>query len=514
MTSANDLFRPRREWLLVALLLIIMLLKGVLWSLALPLWQGPDEEDHYNVIQFIGESGRLPDIEDTFLVDEVAMSRQLADVGRLPYAPEQRQVFSQSSFGPGELALANLPLETRFSFDQEAVGKLNKATPLYYMMAAVPYRLFMAGDLLVRAQVQRLFSLLASCGIVVVAYLISRLLFPGNAAMRLTVPTLVAFHPLLTQMTAVISVDGFYVLCYSLLIMLCVLVFRDGLKWRIGLVMGIVFAIGFLTKPTINGFAPLIGLLVVYDWWRSKGRRKEVVWSALVMGLVILGLSGWWMIRSLRINGDLFYFNPVLEGHRIIRNPFFDYGPLAHMLDYYRSVWGGIFVTWWAHFGWLDTALPPWIYDLLRGLTLIALLGLLYGLIRIFLLRPRKVALRILRLRSVQDWKSQPSIASWRGETSNAPLIVWAFLALSIVAPIVLLQVYDLTFWWQYGNGRGLQGRYWLGTIVPMLTFFAAGLLVWVPGRWKGSAHNLLRAGMVLLNFVSLLAFVLPRYYL
>ena len=148
MKRVYDLFESRREWLLIALLLIIMLLKGVLWSLALPLWQGPDEEDHYNVIQFIGESGRLPDVDDTYLIDEVALSRQLADVGRLPYAPEQRQAFSPTPFGPGELALANLPSETRFSFEQEAVGKLNKATPLYYMMAAVPYRLSIKGDLL------------------------------------------------------------------------------------------------------------------------------------------------------------------------------------------------------------------------------------------------------------------------------------------------------------------------------------------------------------------------------
>ncbi len=494
MMSANDLFESRREWLLIALLLIIMLLKGLLWSLALPLWQGPDEEDHYNVIQFIGESGRLPDIADTFLVDEVALSRQLADVGRLPYAPEQRQAFSQTSLGPGEISLSNLPPDTRFGFEQEAVGKLNKATPLYYMIAAVPYRLFIEGDLLVRAQVQRIFSLLMSIGIVVVAYLIARLLFPRNAAMRLTIPTLVAFHPLMTQITAVISVDGFYVLFYSLLILLCILAFRDGFNWRMGLSIGIVFGIGFLTKPTINGFAPLIALLVVLEWWRGKARRREVIWGALVMGVTILAISGWWVIRSLRINNDPFYFNPVLEGHRIIQNPFYDYSPLAHMVDYYRSVYGGIFVTWWAHFGWLDTALPPLTYDLLRVLTMFAILGLLWWLIR--------------------NWNSRPSLTSWRGGSSNAPLFVWAFLALSIIVPVVLLQIYDLTFWWQYGNGRGLQGRYWLGTIVPMLTFFAMGLLVWVPRRWKGAAHNSLRAGMVLLNFFSLVAFVLPRYYL
>lgn len=486
--------QSRREWLLIILLLLIMLLKGVIWSLALPLWQGPDEEDHYNVIQFIGELGRLPDEQDTYLVDEVALSRELADVGRLPYAPEQRQAFTQTSTGPGEVDLAQLPSGTRSSFELQAVGKLNKATPLYYMMAALPYRIFYGGDLLERAQVQRLFSLLMSSGIVVAAYLITRLLFPANAAMRLTIPTLVAFHPMMTQMSAVITVDGFFILFYSLLIMLSIMVFRDGFDWRYGLIIGIVFSVAFLTKPTINGFAPLIGLLVVYDFWRGKERRKQIVWGALAMGIVILALTSWWMIRSLRINDDLLYFNPVLEGHRIIQNPFFDYAPVVHMFDYYRSVWGGMFVTWWAHFGWIDTALPPWVYSLLRIMTFASILGLFVWLLR--------------------NWKKRPSMATWLGGISGAPLVVWVFLALAVLVPVLLLQGYDLIFWWQYGNGRGLQGRYWLGTIVPMLIFFTFGLLVWVPRRWEATAHNALRAGMIVLNFAALLAYVLPRYYL
>jgi 4-amino-4-deoxy-L-arabinose transferase-like glycosyltransferase len=490
----SDSTQSRREWLLIALLLLIMLLKGVLWSLALPLWQGPDEEDHYNVIQFIGEQGRLPDKEDTYLVDEVALSRQLADVGRLPYAPEQRQAFSQNSTGPGEEELKSLPPETRSSFDLQAVGKLNKATPLYYMIAALPYHLFKAGDFFERMQIQRLFALLMSSGIVIVAYLIARLLFPTNVAMRLTIPTLVAFQPMITQITAVVSVDGFYILCYSLLIMLGIMVLRDSFNWRYGAALGIVFAAGFLTKPTLSGYAPIIALLVAYDFWRGEERRKEIVLGAFVMGGVILLLTAWWLLRSLRINNDLFYFNPVLEGHRIIQNPFFDYAPLVHMLDYYQSVWGGIFVTWWAHFGWLDTALPPWVYTLLRLLTFLAISGLAYWIIRY--------------------WHNKPSLGKWRQGTQSAPVVVWFFLALTLIVPIVLLQAYDLTFWWQYGNGRGLQGRYWLGTVVPMLTFLTLGLLVWVPHRWHPAAHNILRSAMVLLNFVSLLAYVLPRYYL
>ncbi len=486
--------QSRREWLLIAMLLLIMLLKGIVWSLALPLWQGPDEEDHYNVIQFIAELGRLPDAQDTYLVDEVVLSRELADVGKVPYAPEQRQAFSKGDTGPGEVELAGLSSSTRSSFDLQAVGKLNKATPLYYMMAVLPYHLFYDGDLMIRAQVQRLFSLLMSSGIVVVAYLITRQLFPNNGAMRLTIPTLVAFQPMMTQMAAVVTVDGFFVLCYSALILLSIKVFRDGFDWKYGMVLGIVFSVAFLTKPTINGFAPLIGLLLLYDFWREKGRRKQVAWGGMVMGLVILALTGWWMVRSLRINNDLFYFNPVLEGHRIIQNPFFNYAPLVHMVDYYRSVWGGMFVTWWAHFGWIDTALPPWVYTLLRLMTFAAILGLAYSLWR--------------------NWKKRPTLERWKGGDSSAPIVVWIFLTLTVIVPVLLLQGYDLIFWWQYGNGRGLQGRYWLGTIVPMLILFTFGLLVWVPKRWESLAHNGLRLGMVLFNFTALMAYVLPRYYL
>jgi hypothetical protein len=484
----------KREWPLVIFLTAIMVLKGVVWTLAFPLWQGPDEDDHYAVIQFIGENSRLPDEADVYLPDEVALSRALADVGRLPYEPEQRQSFSHTAEGPNEAAFAALPAELRTSVEIKATGKLMHATPLYYMMAAVVYRLFDDGDLLARAHIQRLLVVILSSPLVIVAYLIGRTLFPTNAMMRLTIPTLVAFHPMISEITAVISVDGFFFVCYSLLIYLGILVFRDGFTRRYAVAIGVIFAVGVLIKPTLNGFAPLIGLLVAYDWWRDKERRREVVISAVLMAVIIALPVGWWMQRSWRLNGDLFYFNPVVEGHRILQNPFYDYRFWPHMVNYYKSVWGGIFVTWWAHFGWLDTAMPPWIYNLLRGLTVLAIGGLLVHLVR-FRNRP-------------------PTTTAWQQGQSVAPLPIWGFLALTIILPVLLLQFYDLTFWWEYGVGRGLQGRYWLGTAVPMLAFFALGLLLWLPVRLRPLGHIALRTGMVLFNFAALWGYILPRYYL
>ena len=497
MTAAITAADQRREWLLILLLLAIMLVKGAVWALAFPLWQGPDEDDHYAVIQFIGEQGRLPDEADLDLADEIALSRDLADVGRINYRPEQRQSFSNTPEGPGEAALAALPPATRSSAPQlGAVGKLLHATPIYYALAAIPYRLVgYESDLLVRAMVQRLLVVLLSSPIVIAAYLLTRLLLPNQPLLRITVPVLVAFHPQLTQMTAVISVDGFFFLIYTLLIYLSVRVLQDGLTLRRTLAIALTFALGVLVKPTLNGFAPLVALVVAYEWWRRRGSRARVVWLAVLMNALILLPVGWWMQRSWRLNGDLFYFNPVVEGHRIILNPFYDYGFFTHMADYYRSVWGGIFVTWWAHFGWLDTALPPVVYTILRLLTFLAIAGLL---------------LQLWRMRR-RGW---PTWTAWQAGGGPAPLPVWGFLALTLLVPVLLLQFYDLTFWWEYGVGRGLQGRYWLGTVVVMLTFWAVGLLCLLPARWRPAGHQLLRVGMVVLNVVSLLGYILPRYYL
>lgn len=496
-----DSYEKRLIWLLF----FIMIVKGALWSLAFPLWQGPDEDDHYAVIQFIGELGRLPAEGDEILPDEITLSRQIADVGRLDYNPEQRQPFSATAVGPHETQFSELPPAVRQSFELGSVAKLTHATPFYYMAASLVYRLFADGDLLWRVQVQRLLAVLVGSPLVWVAYWTARELFPAprppHHALRLTIPTLVAFHPLMTEITAVVSADGLLILCYSLLIYQSILVFKRGLTRPLAVAMAITFVVGNLTKPTLNGYVPLVALLVGYDWWRGRERRWAIFTHAALMNALIIPPMAWWMQRSLRLNNDLFYFNPVVKGHRILQNPFYEYGLWQHAADFYQSIWGGMFVTWWAHFGWLDTPLPPWVYDLLRGLTVAAVLGLAIGLVR-YLIQTRALPAR-------------PSpLTAWQAGTQAAPPVVWGFLALTLLVPVALLQVYDLSFWWQYGNGRGMQGRYWLGTIIPMLTFFTVGLLVWVPRRWHTAAHHLLRLSLITLNFASLFFYILPRYYL
>jgi hypothetical protein len=276
------------------------------------------------------------------------------------------------------------------------------------------------------------------------------------------------------------------------------LVFKRGLTTPLALAIGLTFVIGNLTKPTLNGYVPLVILLVLYELWHRPEARWAIIGRTILMNSVIIPPMLWWMNRSLRLNNDLFYFNPILKGHRVLQNPFYDYTITQHALDFYQSIWGGMFVTWWAHFGWLDTPLPPWMYDVLRGLTILAIVGLLVGLGRYWL-----------------NWAVEsPRFGQWTAGRQAAPLVVWLFLALTLLIPVFLLQGYDLIFWWEYGNGRGMQGRYWLGTIIPMLLFFVVGLLQLLPRSTHFLAHQFLRVGIIVLNFASLLFYILPRYFL
>ena len=60
---------------------LALLLNGLLWSAATPLWQGPDENGHFAATQFVSEHLRLPGHDDSFGADAVLLAADLADGG-------------------------------------------------------------------------------------------------------------------------------------------------------------------------------------------------------------------------------------------------------------------------------------------------------------------------------------------------------------------------------------------------------------------------------------------------
>lgn len=144
----------------ICMLLILVFVNGVLWAVAVPLWQAPDEPSHFGTIAFIAEHGQLPAATDCFYSDEILLSMDKMQTRSVAFYPNDRQVFSDSFEGPGEKAIRSLSAATRTSVELGKISTAMHQPPLYYLLGAGVYRLFYHADLLGRATAVRVFSVL------------------------------------------------------------------------------------------------------------------------------------------------------------------------------------------------------------------------------------------------------------------------------------------------------------------------------------------------------------------
>jgi len=476
----------RRERVGLALLLLLTLINGLLWSAATPLWQGPDEDGHFAATQFVAEHLRLPGHDDGLRADELVLAADLADTGKLHNHPELRQAFGDRETGPHEAELRTLDPATRTLYTAGAPGKLNHTSPLYYMLGAGIYRLAYGADLLGRVFAVRFFSVILTALMVLASYFLTAEVLPGRHAVALTVAAMVSFQPMLSFVGSVVNNDILLNLITTVAIWLLVRMWRRGITVRRAAILGAALGLGMLAKPLIAGLALPVAWVFAREWWQRRGERYRVVLLGLVTLVVALILCGWWQVRSFDLNDGEIYMNEVKKGYRVITDPFFDYRghPWQHTVDYYASIVGGVWSSYWAAFGWLDTPAAPAYYRAIDAVTLLGLLGLAVYLVR-----------RLHRRAWVEI---------------GVPLLLIA----AVLSPVVMMHVYDYTYWNEYGVGRGLQGRYFFGQMAALFFLLLAGLLTLLPKRWHGAAHIVLRAGMVVANFYCLLQAVLPRYYL
>ena len=475
-----------RNYPAITLLLLLTLLNGLLWSAATPLWQGPDEDGHFAATQFVAEHLRLPGHDDGFRADELVLAADLADTGKLHNHPELRQAFSEGETGPQEAALRALDPVTRTSYAIGAPGKLNHTSPLYYMLGAVVYRLAYDADLLGRVFAVRFFSVALTALMVLVSYLLVAEVLPGQHDAALTAAALVSFQPMLSFVGSVVNNDILLNLIATAATWALVRMWQHGITGRRAIALGTALGLGMLTKPLIAGLALPVAWVFAREWWQRRGERRRVILLGLLSLAVALALCGWWLVRSFDLNDGELYMNEVKKGYRVVTEPLFDYRghPWQHTVDYYASTAGGVWSSYWAAFGWLDTPAAPAYYRAIDAVTLLGLAGL---------------AVYTLRAARRRAW----------GEMGMTLLLMAV-----VLSPVVMMHIYDYTYWNEYGVGRGLQGRYYFGQMAALFVLLLTGLLTLLPQRWHGAGHLALRIGIIAANFYCLLQVMLPRYYL
>jgi 4-amino-4-deoxy-L-arabinose transferase-like glycosyltransferase len=465
------------------LLLTAVLLNGLLWSIASPLWQGADERAHYAAIQFIGESLRLPDSEDIYMSDEAVASEHLIEYQRAVFKPDQRQDFSATSTGPNEEKIRALPVELRTSFESQETSTAMTLPPLYHLFAVVAYRLVYNDHIMARGFAVRLTSV---CFAVLAAWACicaSREIFPEDSLMQQTLSLIFSFHPMFSFLGSVINPEILLILEITLLTYIGARIVRHGLNgWRAG-ALGLVLAAGMMTRPQIWAMGlPLLYIFLIVIF-RQKVRAARPI---LIMVVATAAAAGWWLIRSYEVNQSMFsrdFSDPRISLGQVPRP---DYLPWQYVTEYGGQLWGWLFDTYWGAFGHTLTQFPGSWYDVLRVVVVVACIGI--GRHLIGHLRNRR-------------WGRQD--------------MVFGFLGLCIIAVPVAL---GASGYWAMRQGisehfQPAKGRYFIGPLVSQMAFLALGITAILPGRIKPWGHILLRLFFVLLNVGSLLLVVIPRYY-
>jgi 4-amino-4-deoxy-L-arabinose transferase-like glycosyltransferase len=388
---------------------LIAIVNAACWSLITPPFQAPDEPSHFAYVQLLAEAGRLPSNSQGDVSQEEEKVVKALNQQGVEWHPEVGAVSSRQ-------ALRELHEALTLPFNRVGPGGAGVAAsepPLYYVLATIPYHLASSGTLLDRLEAIRLLSALMAGLTALFAFLFVRELLPGVRWAWTVAGLGVALTPVLAFTSSAVTPDAMLSAVSAATFYCLACAFRRGLTRRRAVAIGVVTAIGFLTKLNFIGLAPgaMLGLVVLgFRGVREPpGLRARRAFGsmAIAMGIALSPVG-------IYVAGNL------LEHHSVLglvsraaretggqRSPLHEleyiwqfYLPrLPGMVSYFPGV-SSFRQLWFARavglYGWLDTAFPAWVYNFaLVPATLITLLAARTLLARRAALRARLPELAI-----------------------------------------------------------------------------------------------------------------------
>lgn len=369
---------PRAGWLCA----LIAAINGVAWSMLTPPYQVPDENAHLAYVQYVAESGNLP----------------VRTPGREPYSSEQQavltalrlyEVIGRANNRPPLTPREARPLRQAEQANLSRIGPdANNATenpPLYYTLAAGPYLLASAGDLLDRMAVVRLFSALLYALAVLTIFLFLRELLPSAPWVWTIGGLLAALEPMAGFLSGGVTPDVALVLFSSLAVLGAARCLRRGPAPANAalLVLGTLAAVA--TKPIGLGMVPgavvaLLGAVVLHRD-RLRGAAVGMAIGAAALGLYVL-ITTTVLERTAQAAGLPPGEHALPERLSYILQLFFPRLPFQlDLIEGYplRDVWlPGLL----GRFGWLDYAYPDWVNDVFYWVCLAVIALAVLALIR------------------------------------------------------------------------------------------------------------------------------------
>jgi Predicted membrane protein (DUF2142) len=358
---------------------LVACLNAVCWAQITPAFQVPDEENHYAYVQELAQTGSLPRQVGGSYSPAERTARSDLDSSALHLNPVQRALATEAQQRRLERDM-RLALPMRGSGD---AGVADSEPPLYYALEAIPYTLGAGTSILARLELMRLLSALMAGATAFFAYLFVREALPRSRWAWTVGGLAVALFPLLGFISGGVNPDGMlYAICTAIYYCLA-RAFRRGLTPRMALTIGVLAAVGFLTKLNFVGFAPgmILGLALLFVKVARRSEPGERVFKRpLAYFTLTLSIAASPVLLYAALN--LLSNRPALgAASNALQNTQHTPASLLHELSYIwqfflprlpgtMSYFPGILTPrqlWFnglvGLYGWYDTPFPSWVYD-------------------------------------------------------------------------------------------------------------------------------------------------------
>jgi 4-amino-4-deoxy-L-arabinose transferase-like glycosyltransferase len=339
----------------------------------MPPFQVPDEPSHFAYTQQLAENHQLPtSSKSTYSPEELAV---LQDIRHLEVheSPEVRTISTAAE----QQRLQETFDEHLSRHGEGGVGGSYADPPLYYLLQTIPYGLASPGTLLDQLEAMRLLSALMAGLTALLVFLFLREALPGVPWAWTVGGLSVAFAPLLGFISGGVTPEAMLTTVSAAIFYALARAFRRGLTKRLAILIGVMIAVGFLTKLNFLGLAPGIVLGLIVLTVRASRTAGRAAYGQLGLALAIAFTPAWLyvLVNLLSGHAGLGIVSTTLKLQGV-------HGSLLSKIDYVWELYlprlpgmtnyfPGIATTrdlWFdrtvGYYGWLDTSFPVWVDNL------------------------------------------------------------------------------------------------------------------------------------------------------
>lgn len=502
--SATPLsLRSTRALLIVVAILAI--LRGLIWSAAIPAFEAMDEPAHFAYVQYVAEEHLLPGHVDNHEIFSPSLEAAIDELNVESTVPGDRPDYSEEGEERTESALDGVS-------SRGGGGAPGSMYAPFYYLPAVPFYEAAGDDILGQVALARLWSVLLGAVAAVLLVLVGRRLFPGSDVAQAAFVVAGVFQPMVAHQFAIVNNDAWVIVTGFAALALGLELTRRGRAPGLALLAGVVIGAGLLGKPFAIACAVPLAAGWVVGKFRARQRSLRVLGGEA--GLVVVGVAatfGLWTLNAARLDLNTSEVpSSTATGQSLAE--FLDVN-FGGRLSAVKAIWGD---QLWGDFGWVRIPLPepvPWLIVAIEAALVLGLL--IWAVVMVGgLLRARTARRAVV----VTDGRraAQPWTADSDAQLRSAPIpldVRILILAVTIVGIVVTLYAAGWLYYASTGRNDLIQGRYALLAVPALLAGPALVLERLSHGRIRPAVVNVLAAfGMVSANLLGLLV-VLEAFY-